>query len=426
MTFGQSPFVDLTGFSRTVTGNHYSHFYEGAEDLAEAVVPFIASGVRNNEQCLWVTAEPFGVEAAVNALAALIPDLERRMAQGQVEIIGHDEWYTAGGDFSAQAVIAGWLERERSALARGYAGLRITGNTFWLETPEQFADFAAYEAALHDSIKGHRITCLCSYCLSKGSGRDLLNVVRNHDFAAIRSDGQWDIIESASLKVAKNELSERLSRKERLLTEIHHRVKNNLQIVSSLLTLKAPDFGLAGQQALDDILGRIGAMGLVHQMLYEQDYGGLVNLPLYLHRLVDQLAQAYGCHGRIAIAVETPPGLVPLLDLDTAIPVGIAITEAITNAIKHAFPDDRAGRITVAVVSAGDLEVEVTVRDDGVGCDAGHAGGKPGAGLTLIRGLAAQVGGSVKVEREASGGLRLTLKVPCIGAEPGCYRPQSH
>lgn len=423
MTFGHSPFADLTGFSRAVLGNHYSHFYEGPDDLAEAVVPFIASGVRNNEQCLWVTAEPFGLDDATAALGALVPDLEWRMAQGQVEIVAHDQWYTSGGSFNVRSVIDGWLERERIALARGYSGLRITGNTFWLDTPEQFADFAAYEAALHDTIKSHRITCLCSYCLSKVSGKDLLNVVRNHDFAVVRSNGQWDIIESASLKIAKNELSERLSRKERLLTEIHHRVKNNLQIVSSLLTLKAPEFGAGGRQALDDILSRIGAMGLVHQMLYEQDYGGLVNLSLYLKRLVEQVSQAYDCHGRIDISVEIPHGLVPLLELDTAIPVGIAITEAITNAIKHGFPDGRAGRIVVGVAGS-DSAVTVAVRDNGRGCDFRAKPPKLGAGLTLIRGLAAQVGGTVEIDSDD--GMCLTFTAPCVTSDQGCYRPPSH
>lgn len=423
MTFGQSPFADLTGFGRATLGNHYCHFYEGPEDLAEAVVPFVAAGARNNEQCLWVTTEPFGVDAAVAALTVLLPDLDRRMAQGQIEIIDYKQWYTLGGEFDAVTVINGWLERERRALSLGYSGLRITGNTFWLETPEQFATFAEYEAALHDALQGQRITCLCSYCLSKGSGRDVLNVVRNHDFAAIRRNGQWDIIESAALKIAKNELSERLSRKERLLTEIHHRVKNNLQIVSSLLTLKAPDFGPSAQPALDDILGRIGAMGLVHQMLYEQDYGGLVNLPLYLKRLIEQISQAYSCQERIAVSVDVPHGLLPLLDLDAAIPVGIAITEAITNAIKHAFPEGRRGSVVVALreTSGG---VQVMVRDNGQGCDFDAQRVRPGAGTTLIRGLAQQVGGSATFASD--GGTCLTLTLPTTSSELGCYRPPSH
>ncbi|HLO75963.1 MAG TPA: MEDS domain-containing protein, partial [Magnetospirillum sp.] len=269
MIFDRSPFADLAGLSRLSLGNHYSHFYESADDLAEAVVPFIAAGLRNNEQCLWVTSEPFKEDQAFATLKAVVPDLEWRMAQGQIEIIGHDDWYKAAGGFDAQAVIDGWLRREQLALDRGYGGLRITGNTFWLDTPQDFSDFADYEERLHRVLMGRRITCLCSYCITKGTGRDILDVVRNHDFAMIRRQGRWEIIESASLKEAKNELHERLAQKDRLLTEIHHRVKNNLQIVSSLLTLKSRDFGPGAEQALDDTLARIAAMALVHEMLYE-------------------------------------------------------------------------------------------------------------------------------------------------------------
>jgi two-component sensor histidine kinase len=409
MSAEQSLFADLAGLGRLSCGNHYSHFYDGPEDLADAVIPFILEGLRNNEACLWVTSPPFERDQAIAALARLAPDLDRLMAHGQVEIIDHNSWYRSAGGFHAETVIANWRERERAALERGFAGLRISGNTFWLETPEQFRDFADYEAKLHLALQGRRITCLCSYCINKGTGKDILDVIRNHDFAMVRSRGHWEIIESASLKLAKNELNERLAQKERLLTEIHHRVKNNLQIVSSLLTLKSREFGPAAEQALDDTLSRISAMGLVHQMLYEQDWGGRINLPLYLDRLIEQLGLAYSCHGRISLAVDCTPGHTPLLDLDTAIPLGIAITEAITNAIKHAFPHGRRGAITVGV-QGSQSDVVVEVRDDGQGTAFPGTRATPGAGLALIRGLAAQIGGQVTMTSDS--GVCLTFTIP--------------
>lgn len=409
MTLEHSPFADLTGLRRLSQGNHYSHFYEGPEDLTEAVVPFIVAGIRNNEQCLWVTSDPFHTDDAVAALSKPVPDLDWRMASGQVQIISHEDWYVAAGDFCPRTVIQGWLGRERAALDLGYSGLRITGNTFWLDTPQDFEDFEDYEARLHEALKGRRITCLCSYCINKGTGKNILDVVRNHDFAMIRRKGQWEIIESASLKIAKNELQERLAQKERLLTEIHHRVKNNLQIVSSLLMLKADEFGPAAQQALEDTLSRISAMGLVHQMLYEQDCGGLVDLPLYLNRLTQQLSVAYDCQGRISITVEAVSQCVPMLDLDKAIPLGIAITEAITNAIKHAFPDGTNGCIAVNVAGTSS-EVQVIVRDNGKGGEMQGKPGNSGAGLALIRGLAKQTGGHADIV--TGQGCTLTLTVP--------------
>jgi two-component sensor histidine kinase len=409
MSADQSLFVDLAGLGRLSCGNHYSHFYDGTEDLVDAVIPFILEGLRNREACLWVTSPPFERDQAVAALAQMVPNLDLVMENGQVEIIDHDSWYRSAGGLHAETVIQGWRDRETAALKRGFAGLRITGNTFWLETPDDFRDFADYEAKLHMALQGRRITCLCSYCINKGSGKDILDVIRNHDFAMVRRGGQWEIIESASLKAAKGELSERLAQKERLLTEIHHRVKNNLQIVSSLLTLKSKEFGPAAEQALDDTLSRISAMALVHQMLYEHDWGGRINLPLYLERLAEQLGLAYSCQDHITLAVHSGLGHTPLLDLDRAIPLGIAITEAITNAIKHAFPAGARGTIAINVAGTA-TEVTVEVRDDGQGMAFPGTRLPAGAGLALIRGLAAQVGG--QVEMASAGGTCLTFTIP--------------
>ena len=399
MGISTSPFADLSGLSRANPGTHYSHFYESRDDLAAAVVPFIAAGLRNNEQCLWVTAQPLMREDALDALAAVIPDLSSRLDQGQIEVIEHDAWYTAAGGFHAPSVISAWLERERTALESGYTALRITGNTFWLDTPQDFNNFIDYEETLHQALKGHRITCLCSYCLDRCSGSVLLDVVRHHDFAMVHRGGAWEIIESASVGTAKVELVERLERKDKLLTEVHHRVKNNLQIVTSLLTLKSHEFGgPSAQAAMADTLSRIRAMALVHQMLYEQDDGGAIQFGLYLNRLTEQLATAYGCGDRITLrAVSLTSAMIAL---DSAIPLAIAMSEAVTNAIKHAFPDGRRGEVRLSLERDGSALV-LSVKDNGCGLADTAVPGRLGAGLSLIRALAQQAGGSVTLRSEA-------------------------
>jgi two-component sensor histidine kinase len=407
MNISTSPFVDLSGLSRVNQGTHYSHFYENRHDLAAAVVPFIATGLSNDERCLWVTAEPLGRDDALDALAAVVPDLSRRLEQGQIEVIEHETWYRAAGGFHAPTVIAAWLERERQALDCGYRGLRITGNTFWLDTPKDFSDFADYERTLHQTLKGHRITCLCSYCLNRCSGSVLLDVVRQHDFAMVHRGGQWEVIESAAVAAAKADLAERLARKDRLLSEVHHRVKNNLQIVSSLLTLKAPAFGgPSAGEAMADTLARIRAMALVHQMLYEQDDGGAIHFGSYLTRLVEQLATAYGCGDRIALVARATAGA--MIDLDAAIPLAIAVSEAITNAIKHAFPDQGRGEILLSL-EKDRQGLLLTVKDNGRGMPETPPPSRLGAGLSLIRALAEQA--NSHVELRSGVGLEVRFRI---------------
>lgn len=185
-----------------------------------------------------------------------------------------------------------------------------------------------------------------------------------------------------------------LAEKEVLFQEIHHRVKNNLQIISSFLTMQSIKAGDqvtadAFQQALD----RIHSMGLVHQILYEQHEAAEVSMDAYLRALATSIGQSYGAEDRaITIAVETDGAR---LGLDRAVPLALLANEALTNAMKHAFPAGRAGRVEMRL-ERRDSRLAFTVRDDGVGMPdrtAGKAAGS-GLGMHILRALAAQLDGT--------------------------------
>ncbi len=208
----------------------------------------------------------------------------------------------------------------------------------------------------------------------------------------VRRDGEWEIIESASVKQAKEELAATLARKDNLLTEIHHRVKNNLQIVSSLLTIKSSSFtGPDSEAAVADIQARVRAMALVHEQLYRGDRNGEVRFGAYLRQLVTDLAHTWAVDDRIAVRVVEEGSAVPLIDLDTAVPLGLAATEALSNAFKHAFPDERQGTV-ILTLDSGETELRLMIADDGCGMRA-DVPRRGGAGLALMRGLTTQAGG---------------------------------
>lgn len=186
-------------------GSHFCHFYSTAEDLADSLVPFFKAGLEHNEQCLWVTSEPFGVEDAKTALRAAVPRLETYLQEGRIDIIDHREWYLHSSRTDAQGVLQGWIDRKDEARAHGRTGLRLTGNTFWLEAKD-WKDFADYESLVNEHFHQHEIVALCSYCLHRCEPMGILDVVRNHQFAVARRSGQWEVLESASMKVAKEEL----------------------------------------------------------------------------------------------------------------------------------------------------------------------------------------------------------------------------
>ncbi len=208
-------------------------------------------------------------------------------------------------------------------------------------------------------------------------------------------------------KDAEERMRRSLAEKEILLREVHHRVKNNLNIVSSLLSLQAgaiktPEDAIA---AFRNSCDRILAMALVHEELYKsRDYAN-VDMAGYLEQLTRQLLMAYG--SRDELRLEFDAGGVRLT-VSASIPCGLIMSELITNAFKYAFPGKRPGSIRVSLRRLEDGQVELRVADDGVGLPPQFAGdespadtysaGGSSLGLTLVRMLAAQLNGSLSIE----------------------------
>lgn len=207
------------------------------------------------------------------------------------------------------------------------------------------------------------------------------------------------------------ELTRALSDNDVLFQELHHRIKNNLQIISSFLTMqklriKDPH----AESLLQESIDRIQSMGLIHQTLYLQQEAASVDVLAYLRSLAAYLAESYSADQR-SIVIEMQGDDVRL-DLEQAVPVALAVNEAVTNALKHAFPRGH-GRILVTV-TAEDGGTAVTVSDDGVGFPSDARAN--GIGIHLLRALAAQLGGTVAFDNTSPGqGTRVTLRCPGSG-----------
>lgn len=198
----------IPGVGDVQWGAHFCQFYQDANDLADTLIPYFAAGLADNEFCLWVTSEPFGTEDALAAMRKAVPDLGDRLDKGQIEVFGHREWYGRLGQrgrSGASGVLDHWLDMEKRARDRGFAGLRLTGNTAWLER-SGWDEFVAYERAVNEAFARFRIIGLCTYCLGRCCAQDVLDVVENHQFAIARRRGGWEVIENSSLKAAKAEL----------------------------------------------------------------------------------------------------------------------------------------------------------------------------------------------------------------------------
>ncbi len=186
-------------------GTHFCQFYETKQDLIEVLVPYFREGLRNNEFCMWITSAPLQVKEATEALRKAIPNLDDYLQGGQLEILDYSQWYTKSGKFDAGEVMDGWVGKLEDARQRGFDGLRLTGNTHWLEDSD-WESFKQYEEAINDVIGDRRMIALCTYSLEKCGANEILDVVANHQFALIRRSGSWEIFESASNKKLGEEL----------------------------------------------------------------------------------------------------------------------------------------------------------------------------------------------------------------------------
>lgn len=197
-----------------------------------------------------------------------------------------------------------------------------------------------------------------------------------------------------------NQLRASLQEKEVLLREIHHRVKNNLQVISSLLNLQvSTEASPATRRGLMESQSRIQSMALVHQLLYESRDLGHIDFTEYLRTLSIRLLGTYNIGPkRIDVRVQGEP---LLLEIDRAISCGLIVNELVANAMEHAFPDERSGHIYIGVERDG-ARVVLTVRDDGVGIPPRFTLERVQSfGLQIARTLTTQLEGTIDVRREA-------------------------
>jgi PAS domain S-box-containing protein len=213
-------------------------------------------------------------------------------------------------------------------------------------------------------------------------------------------------------KQAEEGIHASLREKEILLREVHHRVKNNMQVISGLLALQARSTGnpeLIGM--LHESQSRIHAMSLVHEKLYGSKDFARIDLAGYVKTLSQDLFQSYKINpGKIDMIIQTDGDV--YVDINKAIPCGLILNELISNALKHAFPGDRHGELQIIIRGIKNTEIEIVVRDNGLGLPDDVDIHQPlSVGLYLVKGLVkSQLDGKMEVRRDT--GTEIRIKFP--------------
>ena len=175
-------------------GSHFCQFYNTKKDLLDILIPYFRAGLESNEFCVWVTSDFLTREDALRALKKSIPASQEYLDKEQIEIFPYTDWYLIGGNFDLRRTLNMWMQKHDEALAKGFTGVRVSGNPYWIDNKKDWDDFTDYEAAINDVIGDMKLLVLCTYSLKKCGVVEIMDVIKNHEFALAMNQGEWQMV----------------------------------------------------------------------------------------------------------------------------------------------------------------------------------------------------------------------------------------
>lgn len=304
------------------------------------------------------------------------------------------------------------MVNERLCQIVGYSCAELLPLTFWdITHPEDYyKEFEILQQAMQTDEK---IMSLEKRFIRKDKQviwvRITVSLVHNEAGELLHQIGMIEDI--SDRKQAEVELRASLQDKEILLKEIHHRVKNNLQTVSSLLNLQASYIEDAEILApFTESQNRVEAMALLHERLYQSDSLAKVNFSDYIRKLSLNLIQSYEFRDR-SVGLEFDVADIEM-EIDTAIPCGLIVNELVSNALKHAFPQGRTGKIRVSLTHT-DARCILSIADNGIGIPEDVTFyNTDSLGLQLVSGFANKLQGEVNLDRSEGSKVTISFKIP--------------
>ncbi len=201
-------------------GTHFGHFYATKKDLFDILLPYLKTGLENNELCVWVTSGLVSTDGASRVLEDAIPDFKRYCDKGQIEIVPSSRWHRRGEQL-AEAIVS----RLDRGISEGFDGLRLA----WGLPPDKKGSGAFLSLADGDAISRHNVIALIAYPRNQFDAVGLIEVARNHGFALVRNGDTWEIIESSEATIAKDALRKSEEKLRSLFSHMaegfaHHRI----------------------------------------------------------------------------------------------------------------------------------------------------------------------------------------------------------
>jgi DNA repair protein RadC len=189
-------------------GTHLCLFYQTKRELLDILVPYFKAGLENNEFCRWITSGTLRKEEAEEAMTKAMPKFTQYLERRQIEIIPYVEWYLKDGTFHPEGVINAGIDKHDKALANGYDGMRVAGDTTWVKKEDR-QDFFHYEGRINKVIGKHRILIMRTYLLGECGADEVIDVVRNHQFVLAKRASKWVLLKTGETRGALREVEKR-------------------------------------------------------------------------------------------------------------------------------------------------------------------------------------------------------------------------
>jgi DNA-binding CsgD family transcriptional regulator len=258
----------LEAVGQVAWGTHFCVFYETKKDLLDIVVPFFKAGLEANEFCLWIVAnsELLTIDEAKAVLHETVPDLDRLLKNGNIEIVPYRKWFLTGRALDLEKAIARFRQKAGDAAKRGFSGTRITGSPAWMRDNLRARSFSEFEQQFDLQLTREQMIAACTFPLRLSGAEDILNAARTHQFAITVRKGAWKRVEIADMKSAKKAAIthpklEQLTFRQREILQLVARGQTTKQIAHllgiSVKTVEAHRLRLMSALEIDNVPGLV-------------------------------------------------------------------------------------------------------------------------------------------------------------------------
>jgi len=225
-------------------GTHICLFSETKEDLLETLVPYFKAGLENNEHCMWITSELLTKNEIVGAMREVVSHFDSYMEKKQIEIIPAKDWYLIDNAFNSERTLDDWIQKIDSIVKNGYDGLRVFGDLLWVGK-KNWDKFKDYEAEVNEVLLDFPMLAICSYSLTKYNSKEIIEALRNHQYALIKYDGKWERFNNSIEMEDEYNLEERIKKveaKNKQLSESQEKYQKVFEEVDFFKDLLMHDF----------------------------------------------------------------------------------------------------------------------------------------------------------------------------------------